>query len=91
MVGPDPRRQPPLHGDNPTHSPIKRGRWRPYHALGRTLLEWHSDDILEGSFVVPATTYRPGITLEDDALLLLSLVQVSRLLPPGSVDPNTMD
>ena len=52
---------------------------------------WHADDLLEGSFVAPATTYHPGITLEDDTLPLLGLLQVSRLLPPGSLDPNTMD
>ena len=47
---------------------------------------WHTDDLLEGSFVVPATTYNPGITAVDDTLPLLGRVQVSRLLPPGSLD-----
>ena len=52
----------------------------------------HTNDLLEGSFVVLATTYRPGMSLalEDDTLPLLGLVHVSRLLPPGSLDPNTM-
>ena len=59
--------------------------------LGAPFWIWHTDDLLEGSFVVPATTYHPGITLEDDALPLLGLVQVSRLLPPGSRDPNILD
>ena len=53
---------------------------------------WHTNDLLEGSFVVPATTYGPGITAEEeDTRPLLGLVQVSRLLPPGSLDPNTLD
>ena len=59
--------------------------------LGALFLIWHTDDLLEGNFVVPATNYDPGIAVDDDELPLLGLVQVSRLLPPGSVDPNTMD
>ena len=59
--------------------------------VGAPFWIWHTNDLLEGSFVVPATTYHPGIDLEDDALPHLGIVQVSRLLPPTSLDPNTMD
>ena len=59
--------------------------------LGAPFWMWHTNDLLEGSFVVPATTYNPGITAEEDTHPLLGLVQVSRLLPPGSLDPNTLD
>ena len=60
--------------------------------LGAPFWMWHSDDLLEGSFVIPATTYHPGIDeSENDMLPLLGIVQVSRLLPPGSLDPNAMD
>ena len=53
----------------------------------------HTNNLLEGSFDVLATTYRPGmpLALEDDTPLLLGLTQVSRLLPRSSLDPNTMD
>ena len=59
--------------------------------LGAPFWIWHTDDLLEDSCVVPATTYNPGVTLEDDMLPLLGLMQVSRLLPPGSLGPNTLD
>ena len=55
---------------------------------------WHTTDLLEGSFVVPATTFfGADITAEESegTLPLLGLVQVSRLLPPGSLDSNTLD
>ena len=59
--------------------------------LGAPFWMWHSDDLLEGSFVIPATTYHPGIALEDEMIPLLGIVQVSRSLPAGSLDLNTMD
>ena len=54
---------------------------------------WHTTDLLSGSFVVPATTYGADITAEESegTLPALGLVQVSRLLPPGSLDPDTLD
>ncbi len=53
---------------------------------------WRNNDLLEGSGVLPATTYRPGFNLEDeDTLPRLGLIQVPRLLPPGSLGPNTTD
>ena len=56
--------------------------------VGAPFWMWRTNDLLEGSFAVPATTYRPGIALEDDALPRPGLVQVSHLLPPISTDPN---
>ena len=61
--------------------------------LGAPFRIRHTNKFLEGNFVVLSTTYRPGmcLALEDDTLPLLGLVHVSRLLPPGSLDPNTLD
>ena len=59
--------------------------------LGAPFWMWHSDDLLEGSFVIPATNYYPGTDLEDDMIPLLGLEQVSRLLPPDSSGPNEME
>ena len=61
--------------------------------LGAPFWMGHNTDLLEGSFVVPATTYGPGITAEESEYThpLLGLVQVSRLLPPGSLDPSTLN
>jgi hypothetical protein len=54
---------------------------------------WHTTDLLEGSFVVRATIYGAEVTAEESegTLPLLGLAHVSCLLPPGSLDPNTLD
>ena len=54
---------------------------------------WHATDLLEGNFVIPTTIYGADITAEESegTLPLLGLVQVSRLLPSGSRDPNALD
>ena len=61
--------------------------------LGAPFWMWHTTDLLEGSFVVPAMTNGADNTTEESegTLALLGLVHVSRLLPSGSRDPNTLD
>ena len=56
---------------------------------------WHTTDLLEGSYVAPATsatTYLADTAVEEIEGLfpLLGLVQVSRLLPPVFLDPDTL-
>ena len=51
--------------------------------LGAPSWMWRTNNLLKGNVVIPATTDHPGVALEDGVLLLLGLVQVSRLLPPG--------
>ena len=64
--------------------------------LGQPFWMWHTTDLLEGSYVVPATTattYRADTSAEESegSFPLLGLVQVSRLLPPVVLDPDTLD
>ena len=59
--------------------------------LGAPFWMWHSDDLLEGSFVIPATTYHPGTELDNYEFPLFGLMKLSRLLLPGSLDPYKMD
>jgi hypothetical protein len=64
--------------------------------LGQPFWMWHTTDLLEGSYVVPATsatTYLADIAAEETegSFPVLGLVQVSRLLPPVFLDPDTLD
>ena len=61
--------------------------------LGAPFWMWHTTDLVDGSFVVPAATYGADNTTEESqgTLPLLGLVHVSRLHPPGSRGPNTLD
>jgi len=64
--------------------------------LGQPFWMWHTTDLLEGSYVVPATsatTYGADTSAEETegSFPLLGLVQVSRLLPPVFLDPDTLD
>ena len=57
---------------------------------------WHTTDLLEGSYVVPATTattYSADTSTEESegSFPLLGIVQVSRLLPPVFLDPDALD
>jgi len=64
--------------------------------LGQPFWMWHTTDLLEGSYVVPATsatTYIADTSAEETegSFPFLGLVQVSRLLPPVFLDPDTLD
>ncbi len=61
--------------------------------LGQPFWMWHTTDLLEGRYIVPATTDGADISAEESGgpCPLLCLVQVSRLLPPVSLDPDTLD
>jgi hypothetical protein len=64
--------------------------------LGQPFWMWHTTDLLEGSYVVPATsatTYLADTAAEETegSFPVLGLVQVSRLLPPVFLDPDTLD
>ena len=64
--------------------------------LGQPFWMWHTTDLLEGSYVVPATsatTYLADTAAEETegSFPVLGLVQVSRLLPPVFLDPDMLD
>ena len=64
--------------------------------LGAPFWMWHTADLLEGTYVIPATTattYGADISAEESEgpFPHLGLVQVSRLLPPVFLDPDRWD
>ena len=64
--------------------------------LGQPFWMWHTTDLLEGSYVVPATsatTYLADTAAEETegSFTCLGLVPVSRLLPPVFLDPDALD
>ena len=60
--------------------------------LGAPFRMWHTTNLLEGSFVVPAVSDATDDAAESEGTLAhLGPVHVSRWLPSGSRDPNTPD
>ena len=60
--------------------------------LGAPFWTWHTTDLLEGSFFIPAMIETTDDATESEGTLAhLGLVHVSCLLPSGSWDPNTLD